>query len=455
MSKVFSFLFFIVVFVTSFNAQEEFELNVDFASFYVTDSISRVEVYYSFPQDFMKSYIDEEDSQEKVKGDLLVNILDLDTEQILLNKNWSFDYGIDTTKKDITGLLKFRLNPGNYQFTLIGKDLTDQSIVDTSKFQTKITKRPTKRFSISDIQVATSITKSSNKNSLFWKNTYEVVPYPSSLFGSKIGKPVLFFYSEFYNINKKEKPGKLKVEHYLFDANNNQKYRKAKFIPRKNNSVVDVGLINITDYHSGIYSLVVAIADTVREDAVKSTKKVYIYNPDVKDTMMVDKGANKFLTSEFAVMSKKELNRAFEKVTYIASQSEKSRWDDLNGKEAKRKFLYDFWERRDTVRTTRRNEFKKIYYKRIEQASRKFGKYREGWKTDKGRVYVLYGAPADIERHPNVRNTVPYEIWHYDNIEGGVKFVFADFSGLDSYRLIHSDKRGELTNFNWKQEIRR
>ena len=45
-----------------------------------------------------------------------------------------------------------------------------------------------------------------------------------------------------------------------------------------------------------------------------------------------------------------------------------------------------------------------------------------GWKTDRGRVYVLYGEPSEIEKFPNQMDQKPYEIWHYNDIEGGVYF---------------------------------
>ena len=42
-----------------------------------------------------------------------------------------------------------------------------------------------------------------------------------------------------------------------------------------------------------------------------------------------------------------------------------------------------------------------------------------GWKTDRGRIFILYGEPSEIERFPNQMDTKPYEIWHYNDIEGG------------------------------------
>jgi hypothetical protein len=50
-------------------------------------------------------------------------------------------------------------------------------------------------------------------------------------------------------------------------------------------------------------------------------------------------------------------------------------------------------------------------------------------------------------------DTKPYEIWHYNDLEGGVLFVFADLTGFSEYRLLHSTKRGELQDDSWQQRV--
>ena len=78
---------------------------------------------------------------------------------------------------------------------------------------------------------------------------------------------------------------------------------------------------------------------------------------------------------------------------------------------------------------------------------------REGWKSDRGRVFLMYGEPSEIERFPNQQNTKPYEIWHYNEIQGGVIFVFADLTGFSRYTLVHSTMRGEVSDQNWMARV--
>ena len=78
---------------------------------------------------------------------------------------------------------------------------------------------------------------------------------------------------------------------------------------------------------------------------------------------------------------------------------------------------------------------------------------RDGWKTDRGRVYVLYAEPDEVQRFPSSENAKPYEKWNYNQIESGVLFVFIDLTGYGDYTLVHSTKRGELQDESWQQRL--
>jgi len=75
------------------------------------------------------------------------------------------------------------------------------------------------------------------------------------------------------------------------------------------------------------------------------------------------------------------------------------------------------------------------YYMRVANANIQFGNGSGGWKTDRGRVFVIYGNPTNIEKQSGVDNTVPYEIWNYSHL--GKKFIFRDEHGFGDYRLVN------------------
>jgi len=153
-------------------------------------------------------------------------------------------------------------------------------------------------------------------------------------------------------------------------------------------------------------------------------------------------------------MSETELDKEFAMARYIATPEEINRYKQLKGEDAKRKFLADFWVKRDPDKSTPINEMKIEYFKRVEYANQHFSVgNKEGWKTDRGRVYIMYGPPDEYERHPSEVDSKPYEIWYYHNIEGGVEFVFVDKSGFSDYILVHSTKRNEIRDDNWRIHI--
>jgi GWxTD domain-containing protein len=116
--------------------------------------------------------------------------------------------------------------------------------------------------------------------------------------------------------------------------------------------------------------------------------------------------------------------------------------------------MFDFWKDRDKVLTTQGEDPFKQYLNRVDISNQRFSHANKiGWKTDRGRVFILYGEPSEIERFPNQMDTKPYEIWHYNEVEGGVIFVFADLSGFSDYTLVNSTKRGELQDDNWQQRV--
>ena len=153
-------------------------------------------------------------------------------------------------------------------------------------------------------------------------------------------------------------------------------------------------------------------------------------------------------------MSEEELNQAFSESNYLATKQERDQWQGLSNEQAKKQFLFDFWQVRDLTPGTPLNEYKREYFDRVKEANKRYSNIQQrGWKTDRGRVLLLYGEPSEIERYPNQVDTKPYEIWHYNDLEGGVVFVFANLTGFSDYTLINSTKRGELSDPDWQRKI--
>lgn len=129
------------------------------------------------------------------------------------------------------------------------------------------------------------------------------------------------------------------------------------------------------------------------------------------------------------------LDQAIRELKYIASDEEMERFASASPSQREQLFR-QFWKKRDPTPSTPENERMNEYYRRIVYANAHFSSFRDGWETDMGRVYVIFGAPTDVERHPFDIDKKPYEVWYYYDINR--KFLFVDEDGFGQYRLKSS-----------------
>ncbi len=128
------------------------------------------------------------------------------------------------------------------------------------------------------------------------------------------------------------------------------------------------------------------------------------------------------------------LDQAISQLQYIAKNREIRRIRNTEGRQARWQRFVEFWQRRDPTPGTARNEKMEEYYYRVAHANRQYSSITEGWRTDRGQVWVMYGEPDIVERHPYNFNVKPYEVWVYYRI--GRRFIFVDDSGLGDYQLL-------------------
>ncbi len=148
-------------------------------------------------------------------------------------------------------------------------------------------------------------------------------------------------------------------------------------------------------------------------------------------------------------------------VAYIITHDERKVFEKLATAEEKEHFIEQFWLRRDADPKTSINEFKEEHYRRLAYVNEKFSVGQPGWMTDRGRIYIIHGAPAEIESHPagghyarpswrggGFTQTYPFEIWRYRYIEGigaDVEIEFVDRRLTGQYQLaINPDEKDAL-----------
>jgi len=144
----------------------------------------------------------------------------------------------------------------------------------------------------------------------------------------------------------------------------------------------------------------------------------------------------------FGQMSADELNQAEAPLVYLAESGEMSVWSNSLKLDAKRRFLTQFWTKRDPTPGTPQNEKREAFYAGIAHANQT---YREGgrkpiagWRSDRGRIYIKYGTPDQVLRRQQEGRNPPYEVWSYARGKG-LYYIFADRSGFGAYTLQHSN----------------
>jgi GWxTD domain-containing protein len=153
---------------------------------------------------------------------------------------------------------------------------------------------------------------------------------------------------------------------------------------------------------------------------------------------------------------KQELSKPYKKwleedVIWIITDEERAAFKQLSNDEERDNFIEAFWQRRDPTPDTEENEYKEEHYQRIAYSNEHFAAGVPGWKTDRGRIYIMYGKPDEIDSHPSggtyerpmeegggETSTFPFEDWRYrylDNIGQEIIIEFVDTCMCGEYHM--------------------
>lgn len=353
-----------------------------------------------------------------------------------------------TPRQKLPDIFVYNLLPGKYTLKSFVTDL-NQNVTHMRSLVVSLEAFSDSVLDVSDVELATKLQRGT-EGSKFYKNGFLVIPNAERIYGTSL--PMLYYFAEVYNLSPSE--GDYIVNRLILDDTQNEIRRlPCKTRPKVGTSVVDVDGFSVASLQSGMYYLKLVVEDREAGASAESQVKFFVYRP--ADFAEEDLARVQGLMSdeaEIMAYTEDELDNAIEELKYLLSDSDRRKTKNLNS-DGKREFLIRFWKEQDPNPETEVNEFRLIFNERKDYADQKYSVFgREGWKTDQGRVYVLYGEPDHLEYHNYDLNTRAYEIWYYDGIEGGVQFVFVDRDNFGQYRLVHSTKKGELYRPNWYQE---
>jgi GWxTD domain-containing protein len=372
---------------------------------------TQLDVYVTFVNDILQFVKDQEQSY-RAKYEIMVEILDEEGNRQdgdILKKEIispSFD---ETNSRNIVNRnhFSFVLSPGAYDLHL---ELTD---LDTKRHLSRDKKLELRNYqkgniALSDLMFVDTIELDSLRVSNVIPNMRKTLEEPSSEFGA---------YYELYCFTQDS----IKLRYSIYDLENNviatelktlypDRLTYREFIPLKK-------LITVP----GQYVLIVEARSNLEK--VTAREGFFVQYSEA-------------LLSMKALESSTAYVRALK---YIAPDDEFSKIEKAPD-DQRVNVIEAFWKERDPSPETDENELKEEFYRRLKFTVRHFSvgtDERPGWDTDRGKIYIIYGSPSEVQRRGIDLGSNPYEVWYYREIDK--RFIFLDKSGFGNYRLIHKD----------------
>jgi GWxTD domain-containing protein len=197
---------------------------------------------------------------------------------------------------------------------------------------------------------------------------------------------------------------------------------------------------------ASVFSMMISLAPLVAQQEAPSTSPATSTSPQ-KLSKEQKKKMGRAL-KELDAQYKQWLN---EDVVYIIAPGERTAFLQLNTSEEREQFIEQFWLRRSSNPDLPENDFKEEHYRRIAYANEHYASGIPGWKTDRGRTYIIWGPADEVDSHPTggtydrpmnegggSTSTYPWEMWRYRYLEGignNVEIEFVDPSGSGEYHM--------------------
>lgn len=360
----------------------------------------------------------------------------------------------DSVIEDFFDVVRVPLNPGKYNINISLQDLIAENEPIAGKLEVTVPDYRTK-LGISDILVAEAayVSDPNGTPSVFSKSGYDILPRISNFYPQDL--TMIPYYVEIYNTGALPDSTFILVQKVINTENNLALPDMDRNIVLKKGAITPVlRKLDITKLPSGSFKLELAVYDKLnnRHGEVRS----YYFDRDNQveqletGVVMLDPGFQQSLTDdslEFYLASLVPISKSGDAKTIYATIK-------THNKDQMRKLIQAYWQASQGTAAT--DQWLK-YKQTVLLVEKNYGsKLYPGYVTDRGRVYLQYGAPNTINTRESSPEEYPYEIWHYYKIRqfSNKRFVFynPDLVG-NNYRLLHSDLIGEPQNYRWQYDL--
>ena len=389
--------------------------NVTVSSFQDAENKPYIEVYYIVDRNSL-SYTYNEQNKLNANVSTSLFIFDMDSNLVYGDRyNLLSPTANDSSSiKDFIDIQRIPITYGDYFLEL---ELSDKLNPENTK--TKVTPFYIENLEstcFSSIQLLEKSTKTVEKNQLS-KSGFDIVPIISSNYYYPEEKKTLEFYTEIYNTKTElGKKSDLIILYYIeskgknVPINNYSSFRKDK----AQDIIPVLSSFNIENLPSGNYNLTIEVKnrklELIRKKSLFFQRNNPIANIDLENVLSID------ITNTFSsnLLDINELSDYINALYPISARSERRYQENqLNMKnlEFMQQYFYSFWKNRDYLNPEKAwlNYLEKLKY-----VDEKFSTtIHKGYETDRGRVYLEYGAANAIDARINDPNDFPYEIWQY------------------------------------------
>ena len=418
-------------------------INIDYCRFKAEDGDAYLEIYLEIPRLEVLHVADSAGWYGSVRF-----AVDISSErELLATDNWRIgdritDISSTDSLQKIVDLRTYKLSPGIYDITLTAIDSLSRRTWNES-FAIDISDFLENRLTVSDIEIANYLLPAGLIEK-YDRSNFALIPAPNLVFGAQ--KPYFYYYLEIYPPADISSKYEFTIQRMIL-SNIGGKQFAVESLPeltfeQEQASFADVDSVSLAGLQSGSYTFAIQVVSS-RGDTATQSKRFWIMRPD-----LIAAGIEQ-VDDEIRVDSA-EVEQEFKEIQILIDNDENRRAETMSVRD-KALFLNAFWRRYDDDKSTPEIPFREEFRSRVTEADRRWQNYRKpGYKTDMGRIFVLHGEPDYKEIHPLDANAKPYEVWTYDHLEGGgVQFVFVDRSGHGDYVLVHSEKRGEISQPDW------
>ncbi len=439
--------------------------SIDLAQFQDKTHQTYLEIYYAIPDAAIK-YVPASNSKEEA-CQLLLSLQVYRDRTLWASKVWKIEKSRPATlppepaaAQQLVDIVSYLLDGhGQYRITLHVKDLQQAGRLDSASAEITVRDFKPEKVELSDVELASSIKPSSAATvKIFNKQQQEIIPNPTAVFGEQAS--YLYYYFEAYHLIKNVVGEKYKTFAHIQNTDNEIDGNLGKPMRTKKkvfDASAEMGQIDLGALPSGKYRLFYGLADSAATVLASRHKEFYIYNPArTLASPPIVAAAN--MSGPLQGLNEKELNEEFAQMFFLTSKDDRNFYKNLSTAHAKREFIASLWQNASAEAALTSGAFRQQFLTRAAEANTRYkSPLRPGWKTDRGRVFMLYGPANQIERFPSGTTSLPYEIWTYDNLkgQGGVTFIFADRTGFNNYEQIHATLQGELQEPDWQRLIAR